>query len=199
MGDPAALSDGEGALARDLESRGMTVAVAPAAGPGSLADGKSMIIASSNADPAALATTFKDAAVPLLVFGRSFDVSLGMVAAGAGNTGGVDGSTALLALTGAGTPLVADLATGTAFTAHPSRSSTLAWATPGGTPIPVAAIGGAVNQAVVFGFERGVAMATGSAAGRRVALGWSIESYGALSVPAYKLTLAAFKWAAATP
>ncbi len=197
---PSALADGDSALKSDLESRGMTVTLATVDGSAGLAAGQDLIIGSSTAAPDVFATTFEDATIPILVFGNAYDVPLGMVASGTGNTGSVP-STTLFTVVGAGTPLVADLATGTAFAAiDPARAMTsVSWGTPGGSAIRVAAVSDAPNQAVAFAFEKGSPTAVGTAAQRRVALGWKTTTFPLLNVASYKLTVAAIKWAANAP
>jgi len=197
---PSALDDSEAALKADFEARGMTVTVATVDGPASLADGQDLIVGSSSAAPDLFATTFKDVTVPILVFGNGYDVPLGMVASGTGNTGSVPNAT-LFTVVGAGTPLAGDLAMGTVFTAiDPSLATTLVtWATPGGSPIRVAAVSATPNQVAAFAFEKGSPMATGTATQRRVALGWRTNSFSVLNLASYKLTVAAIKWAANAP
>ena len=198
LGDPAALTSGETALKVDLESRGMVVTLAPASGPPSLASGQNVIIASSSVAAATFAPVFKDLAVPMLIFGSSLDAPLGLVPAGSGNVGGVGGNSDI-AIIGVGTPLVVDLLPGTIFRAHPTRSSSVSWALPGGSPIAVASVSGIPNQGVIFAFEKGAAMATGNAAARRVAIGWRTDAEPSLTVEAYKLFIAALKWTATAP
>ena len=200
VNDPTTLDDGDAALKTDLEARGMTVTLATVAGPSSLAAGQDLIIGSSGAAPDQFATTFKDAAVPILVFGNAYDVPLGLVASGAASTGAVADSAASLTVVGTGTPLTADLATNSTFdpTISPGSAS-LYWGTPGASAIRVAAVAGSPDQALVFAFEKGAALAAGTAAQRRISLGWKAEVFGRLTVASYKLTVAAIKWAATAP
>jgi hypothetical protein len=199
--DPAALDDGDLALKADLENRRVTVTLAPADGAASPAAGQDLIIGSAGARADQFAAAFKDAAVPLVVFGFAHEVALGMVAGGAGTTGSVL-SNASASVAGVGTPLTADLVAGTTFVPVLDTlvSTSLNWGTPGAGAIRVAAAVGSPDQVLVFAFEKGATMAAGTAAHRRVALGWRASAFHGLTVASYKLTIAAIKWAAtATP
>jgi hypothetical protein len=196
---PNALDDGDAALIADLQARGMTVTLATAAGPSSLAAGQDLIIGSASADAPQFATAFKDLAVPILVFGNTYDVPLGLAASGTTSIGVVS-STTSLTVAGTGSPLTADLAANTTFSLiGTTQIASVYWGTPGGSPIPVAAVIGSPDQLAAFGFEKGSVMAAGTAPQRRIALGWKADTFANLSVPAYKLTIAALKWAATAP
>jgi hypothetical protein len=190
---------GELALKADLESRGMTVTLAPATAPASMAAGKDLIVVSSNAPAATVAPTFRDVAVPILVFGSTLDEPLGFIPSGSGNVG-TAGSATDLTIVSSGTPLVADFGSGAIFRAIvPNRTTSFRWATPGGSPIRVASVVGSPERVIVFGFEKGTSMATGTSAARRAAVGWSVDALPNLSVEAYKLLFAALKWTALAP
>ena len=77
-----------------------------------------------------------------------------------------------------------------------SRSTSLYWGTPAGAPIRVASIMGAATQLVVFAFDKGAALATGTAAARRVGFGVKIDSIQDLTIEGYKLLSAAIEWTA---
>jgi len=79
------------------------------------------------------------------------------------------------------------------------HSSQYGWGIPGGTAIKVAAVTGAPTEFAVFGYEKGSPMGVGTAAARRVALGWKTDLQDALTVQGFKLQDAAISWTAGAP
>jgi hypothetical protein len=195
---PTSLDDGEFALRQDLESRGMTVTVVDGNAPASAAAGHHLVLVSSAEDPTTFAAAFKDVPVPMVVLASGFTAPLGFIAP-TGSYGSIT-SMSQLTIADASTTLSADLALGTTFVAiDPTRDTSLYWNAPGGSPIRVATVAATPSQVVVYGFERGAAMANGTAAARRAALGWRNSSFSDLTVPGYQLALAAMRWAVTLP
>jgi hypothetical protein len=191
---PSSLDNGDVILEMTLQIRGMLVTFAPSTGPASLATGQDLIVVSSGASASELAPIFKDVAVPMIVFGSSAYQNLGWVASS--GKGSVS-STTLASLVDTTTPLVADVAPGLGFKMIlDTRSTSLYWGAPGGTPIKVASVMSAPTQLVVFAFEKGAPMATGTAAARRVGFGVKTDSIQDVTIEGFKLLNAAIEWTA---
>ncbi len=77
-----------------------------------------------------------------------------------------------------------------------SRSTSLYWGTPAGSPIRVASLMGQPTQVIDFAYEKGAALMTGTAAGRRVALGFKTDVVQSLTIEGFKLLSAAIEWTA---
>ena len=58
---------------------------------------------------------------------------------------------------------------------------------------------GQPTQLVSFGYEKGAALMTGTAAARRVGFGVKIDSLQDLTIEGFKLLMAAIEWLAAAP
>jgi hypothetical protein len=58
---------------------------------------------------------------------------------------------------------------------------------------------GQQTQLVSFGYEKGAALMTGTAAARRVGFGVKIDSLQDLTIEGFKLVMAAIQWLAAAP
>src|SRR4051812_48406918 len=72
VSSPTSPDDGDVTLQQLLQIRGMTVTFATEAGPASMATGMNVVIASGSASAADFATTFKDVAVPMVLFGNGY-------------------------------------------------------------------------------------------------------------------------------
>jgi hypothetical protein len=196
---PLSPDQGEVVLRQDLQSRGMTVTMVDGGAPASAAAGHHLVLVLSADLPETFGATFRDVPVPMVVLGNQFNAALGFAGTAATNRGSVDSSTPLT-IVDASTPLSADLAAATTFTAiSAARDTSLYWGIPGGSPIRVAAAAASASQVMAFAFEKGAAMASGTAAARRVALGWRATTVQDLTIPSYKLTLAAIRWTATAP
>jgi hypothetical protein len=131
----------------------------------------------------------------MIVFGNSAYSNLGWIAASSGK--GSVNSTTLCALVDTSSPLVSDVMSGVGFKMIlDTRSTSLYWGTPGGSPIRAASIMGQTTQVVSFAYEKGAAMATGTAAARRVGFGVKVDSFQDLTIEGFKLFTAALEWAA---
>lgn len=194
VGSAASLDDGELILQQVLDEHGLTVTVAEAGGPASMAAGQNVVIASDQVDAATFASTFGSVGVPLIAFGNSHFVSLGWVGKSAKGT--VTTSTQLT-IDDTSTPLASDFKTGQSFAAVlSSASGSFYWGTPGGAAIHVAAVMGAASQTVVFGYESGASTGAATAPARRVGLGFKTNMIQDLTVDGFKLVEAALDWTA---
>jgi hypothetical protein len=192
--DPSSIDTGDAILQQVLQERGMIVTFAPSTGPASLATGQNLVLVSSGASASTWAPIFKDVTVPLMVFGNSAYTNLGWVASS--GKGSVN-STTLCSLVDTSTTLDSDVMAGVGFKMILDiRSTSLYYGTPGGAPIKVASVMGAATQLVVFAFEKGAALATGTAAARRVGFGVKTDSVQDLTIEGFKLLTAAVEWTA---
>ena len=187
--------DGEALILSLLQIRGMDVTLGDATTPASMATGFVMVVLSSNVTDAA--ATFASVPVPVVVFGNtSFYQPMGFVTAssGRGSTSGEPQATVMDTTTA----LSSDLTQGETIDVFNAAlgNSNYTWGIPGGSPIKVASIVGTPTEFVVFAYEKGAAMATGTAAGRRVSLGWKSSSVKLLALDSFKLQDAAISWAA---
>ena len=186
--------DGEILIQELLQLRGIDVTLGDETTPASMATGFAMVVLSSNVTNAV--PVFAPVPVPVLVFGNtSFYQPMGFVTANAmrGSTSG----SPQLTVTDTTTLLSSDLSQGQTvdvFTAGVNSNYT--WGTPGGAPIKVAAVAGTPTQVVAFAYEKGAAMGTGTAAARRVSLGWKSGNIKSLALDSFKLQDGAFSWAA---
>jgi len=187
--------EGEALVQSLLQVRGMDVTLGDATTPAAMATGFAMVVLSSNVTDAA--ATFKDVPVPVVVFGNtSFYQPMGFIAANSGR-GSTSGAPQAI-VTDATTLLSSDLSQGqTIDVFNPMLgNSNYTWGIPGGAPIKVATIVGMTTELVVFAYEKGAAMATGTAAARRVSLGWGSSKVKLLGLESFKLQDGAFSWAA---
>jgi len=199
VSSPTSLDTGDATIQQLLQIRGMIVTFATEAGPASLATGQNVVIGSGSASAADFATTFKDVAVPMVLFGNGYFQPMGMSPTGSSNKGTIDSGTPVT-IGDTSTPLSVDLLMGaTIDIIGTTRSASVYWGTPGPSAIKVAAVSGTPTQGIVFAYDTGMAMPVGTAPARRVALAWKSNLVTDLSVDAYKLTNAAFEWTAAAP
>ena len=169
--------------------------LSPATGPASLATGQNVVIVSSGVGSGDFVPVFKDVAVPMIVFGNSAYSNLGWIATSSGK--GSVNSTTLVSLADTTTPLVSDLMTGVGFKMIlDSRSTSLYWGTPTAAAIRAVSIMGQSIQLVSFGYEKGAALMTGTAAARRVGFGVKTDSIQDLTIEGFKLLMAAIEWTA---
>jgi hypothetical protein len=130
----------------------------------------------------------------MMVFGNSGYTNLGWIASS--GKGSIT-STTLVSLVDASTTLSSDLMTGVGFKMILDiRSTSLYWGTPAAAAIKVASIMGSPTELVVFAYEKGAAMATGTAAARRVGFGVKTDSVQDVTIEGFKLLMAAVEWAA---
>lgn len=186
--------EGEALVQQLLQLRGLDVTLADETAPASMATGFAMVVLSSNVTNAV--PVFAPVPVPMVVFGNtSFYQPMGFVTASSGR-GNVTGAQATV--TDTTTMLSSDLAQGQTIDVFNAvlGNSQYTWGIPGGSPIKVATIVGMPTEMVVFAYEKGAAMATGTAAGRRVSLGWKSGNVKLLTVESFKLQDGAFSWAA---
>jgi len=153
-----------------------------------------LIVISSGAGSSNYAPTFSSVAVPMLVFGNSGYKDLGFIASS--GKGSVS-STTLVSLVDANPALDSDVMAGVGFKMILDiRSTSLYWGTPAAAAIKVASIMGTPAQLVVFAYEKGAAMATGTAPARRVGFGVKTDSVQDVTIEGFKLLTAAIEWAA---
>jgi hypothetical protein len=189
------LDDGEIILRLTLENRGMIVTLSPGTGPATLANGQNVVLVSSGVGSGDFVPVFKDVAVPMVVFGNSAYQNLGWITSSSGK--GTVESTTLVSLVDTSSPLVSDLMTGAGFKMIlDSRDTSLYWGTPTASAIRAASIMGQPTQAVSFGYEKGAALMTGTAAARRIGFGVKVDSVQDLTVEGFKLLMAAIEWTA---
>jgi hypothetical protein len=163
-----------------------------------MATGQNVIIGSGSASAADFVTTFKDVAVPMVLFGNGYFQAMGMSPTGSANKGTIDSGTPVT-IVDTSTPLAVDLLMGATINViGTTRSASVYWGAPGPTAIKVATTATA-TQGIVFAYDTGMAMPMGTAPARRVALAWKSNLITDLSVNAYKLTNAAIEWTAGAP
>ena len=187
--------DGESLVLQLLQLRGIDVTLGDETTLASMATGFVMVVLSSNVTNAV--PVFAPVPVPVIVFGNtSFYQPMGFVTANAmrGSTSGSPQATVMDATT----PLSSDLSQGDTIDVFNALlgNSNYTWGTPGGAPIKVASVAGTPAELVVFAYEKGAAMATGTAAARRVSLGWKSGNVKMLALDSFKLQDAAISWAA---
>ena len=193
--NPGSLDDGETILKLTLENREMVVTLAPGTGPASLATGQNVVLVSSGVGSGDFVPVFKDVAVPMIVFGNSAYSNLGWITSSSGK--GTVSSTTLVSLADATTPLVSDLMTGVGFKMIlDSRSTSLYWGRPPRPRSAPSSIMGQSTQLVWFGYEKGAALMTGTAAARRVGFGVKVDSIQDMTIEGFKLLMAAIEWTA---
>jgi len=194
VSSPSGPDDGEVMIQELLEVRGMIVTLGDDATPPAMASGYDVVVLSSNATNAA--APFKSVAVPVVVFGNtSIYQPMGFVAnsSSRGSTSGAPQA----AIMDTSTALSSDLQPGSTIDVFNQAlgNGSYTWGTPGGSPIKVATIAGTPAEVVVFGYETGAAMASGTAAARRVSLGWKSSGVKLLTLPSFKLQDGEFSWA----
>ena len=197
--DPASLSEGDAMLKSIMEvSRDMVVTMGDTMTANPDVATMNLIVASSGASASEFPALYKSAAVPMIAFGNSAFMALGFIAASSGK--GTVSTPVMATVVDGASPLASGMATGTNFSPiGTSRSTSVYWGAPGGAPIQVAAVVGAATQLIAFGYEKGAAMATGTAPARRVGLGFKTDVIGDLSIEATKLLNAALEWTAGAP
>jgi hypothetical protein len=198
--NPSSLDDGDVQIQQLLEVRGMTVTYGTVTGPASLATGYNLVIGSSGASAADFATVFKDVPVPMILFGNSYFAPMGFMTTASANKGNTDGTVQVTIVDGT-TPLADGLPMGANIGVINSviLNTQYTWGNAGGTVIKVASVMGAPTQLVVFGYEKGATMVVGTAAARRVGIGWKANAVKGLFIDAYKLQDAAVSWTAGAP
>ncbi len=192
---PSSMSDGETIVEEVLQERGMVVTVGASTGPASLAAGQNVVVVSDSSGAGDFVPIFGSVAVPMIVFGNSAFQTLGWTASSSAK--GTVASTTNVSVGNVSTPLASDLTAGVSFALILSTQSTsLYWGTPGGAPINVASVMGAPTELIDFAYEKGSAMATGTAPARRVGLGWKTNAVQNLTIDGFKLFSAAIDWTA---
>jgi hypothetical protein len=179
-----------------MTARGMVVTMAgtTASAPGAAA--QDLIVGSSGAAAAELATLYKSLPVPLLTFANGYYQPLDFVATTAAR--GNAPSTSTLTVVDATSHLAAGFAAGANLAViSPTRNTQIYWATPAGAPLRIAQVMGNPAQLCAFAYEKGAMMATTVAPGRRVSLCWRTDAIKDLAVDSFRLMNAAIEWAAA--
>jgi hypothetical protein len=193
------LDDGDVLIQELLELRGMTVTYGDLTTPPAMAASYNLMILSSGIGSDASFAVFKDVPIPTIVYYNSLYQTMGFVATSSGR--GTTDDSVQVTMTDVSTQLSSDLANGSSFLMTNSAlgSSSYGWAIPGGAPIKVAAVMDAPTEFAVFAYEKGAAMGVGTAAARRVALGWKSGVEKALTLQGFKLQDGAFSWTAGAP
>jgi hypothetical protein len=199
VSDPNSLDDGDVLIEELLQIRGMTVTFGTIATPPAMASNFNMVIISSGIGSDTSFSVFKDVPVPMILFGNGLYQTMGFVP-NSSSRGSAD-DTVQNVITDATTLMSSDLAMGQMFVVINTAiaNTQYTWGIPGGAPIKVAALVGSPTEYVVFGYEKGAAMSVGTAAGRRVAIGWKSNAVKALTLEGFKLQDGAFSWAAGGP
>lgn len=194
--DPNSLDDGDVLIEELLQIRGMTVTFGSIATPPAMASNFNMVIISSGVGSDAAFSVFKDVPVPMILFGNGLYQTMGFVP-NSSSRGSAD-DTVQNVITDTTTLMSSDLAMGQMFVVINTAiaNTQYTWGIPGGAPIKVAALVGTPTEYVVFGYEKGAAMSVGTAAARRVAIGWKSNAVKALTLEGFKLQDGAFSWAA---
>ena len=133
-----------------------------------------------------------------MVFGNSAYSNLGWITGSSAK--GTVGSTTLVSLVDATTPLVSDLMTGVGFKMildAAARRST--GARPRGRRSASRRSWASRPSSCRFAYEKGAALMTGTAAARRVGFGLKTDSLQDLTIEGFKLFSAAIEWIAAAP
>jgi hypothetical protein len=196
---PSSLDDGDVLIQQLLELRGMTVTYGDVTTPPAMAASYNLMILSSGIGSDSSFAIFKDVPIPTIVYYNSLYQTMGFVATSSGR--GTADDSIQVTMTDVSTQLSSDLANGSSFLMTNSAlgSSSYGWAIPGGAAIKVAALVGTPTEFAVFAYEKGAAMGVGTAAGRRVALGWKSGVEKALTLQGFKLQDGAFSWTAGAP
>jgi hypothetical protein len=200
VSSPSSLDDGDVLIQQLLEIRGMTVTYGTLTTPAAMAAGYNLMILSAGIGSDSAAAVFKDVPIPLVAFGNGLYQTMGFVPNSSSRGSAASGAQAIV--TDTSTLLSSDLAMGATIAvtnAALGSSPQYTWGTPGGTAIKVAAVAGTPTQFAVFAYEKGAPMSVGTAAGRRVAIGWKSNAVKLLTVEAFKLQDGAFSWTAGAP
>ena len=197
--DPTSLSDGDMMLKSIMEiSRDMVVTMGDTVTANPDVAGMHLIVASSGASSSEFPALYKTAAIPMIIFSNGAYQAMGFIAASSGK--GSVSTPVTATIVDATTPLASGISMGTNFSAiGTSRSTSVYWGTPGGSPLKVAAVVGSPTQLISFAYDKGATMATGTAPARRVGLGFKTDVIGDLSIESTKLLNAALEWTAGAP
>jgi glucose/arabinose dehydrogenase len=191
------LSAGDEAVRGRLEAAGyVPVVKAAAAGSAVDAGGMGVVLISSTIAPADAGTKFRSTIAPVVVWEPRLLTSLGMTGPAAGTDFGTAANQTRLDVLGgtAGHPLAAGLSGRVTVSRSPSPFT---WAKPAAGAVVAARQVGAAGHALVFGYERGAAMAGLAAPGRRVGLFFSDNTPAHLTAQGWALFDAAVRWASA--
>jgi hypothetical protein len=197
--NPSGLDDGDVLIEQLLQIRGMTVTFGTVATPPAMASNFNVVIMSSGLGSDTSFSVFKDVPVPMIVFGNGLYQTMGFVPNSSSRGSAAD--TIQAVITDTSTLMSSDLAMGSIFLLIDDTiaSTQYTWGIPGGTAIKVAALAGTPTELAVFGYEKGATMAVGTAAARRVAIGWKSNAVKALTLEGFKLQDGAISWAAGGP
>jgi hypothetical protein len=198
VGSTASPSTGDIAFQAFLADKGMVVTRGDATTVVPDAASMSLIVGSDTAG-SDWPTLYKDIAVPIITFSNAFDFALGFIPTNSAK--GSISTPGLLTIIDENTPLAASFPAGMDVKViGTTRNTSYYWATPAGTVIRVAGVMGAPTQLGVFAFEKGAMMAVGTAAARRVALGWRTDFIVSdLAIEAFRIMNAAIEWTATAP
>jgi hypothetical protein len=198
VGSPTSPATGDMSFQGVLTDRGMIVTLADAETADANAATMNLIVGSDTAG-SGWPTLYKDIAVPMIAFGNAFDFALGFIPTNSAK--GSISTPVMLTIVDETTPLAAAFTTGmNVGVIGTTRNTSIYWATPGGSPINVASVMGAPTQMGVFAFEKGAMMAIGTAAARRVVLGWRTDFVTTdLAIEAFRMMNAAIEWTATAP
>ncbi len=190
------LDDGDVLIQQLLEVRGMTVTYGDVSTPAAMASNYNLMILSSGIGSDSSFAVFKDVPIPVIVFGNGLYQTMGFVPNSSSR--GSSDDTVPVIMTDISTQVSSDLGNGSSFllTNAAITSTQYTWGTPGGTAIKIAAVMGAPTEFAVFAYEKGSPMAVGTAAGRRVGVGWKSNAVKALTLQGFKLQDGAFSWTA---
>lgn len=191
----ATLGAGDSALRSRLISMGYAVTVKDhVAAATSDASGKRLVLISSTITSGNVGTKFRSVGVPVVVWENALLDDMGMTGAVAGTDFGTQASQTNVAITNAAHPLAGGLS-GTSVQVL-TAAKALTWGKPAASAAKAASVVGNSARSVVFGYEKGAAMAGLTAPARRVGLFLDDTAAASLNANGWKLVEAAIRWAA---
>lgn len=196
VGNPSGLTSRDSWIRDRLEDAGWAVTLVDDNGiTASAADGKQLVVVPESASGATVSDTFRATTTPVIVAESYILDDMGMVPVGSTNYGNTATDQTQVGVTTAGAvhPLGAGLPVGDATTSTVPMSH--GWGKPAAGATVAATLPSDATKAVVFGYDSGAAMASGTAPARRV--GWFHYSgaAGSLTDNATALFDAAVAWA----
>ena len=188
---------GTDAALRDRLAMRFTVdVVADADSATANADGKALVVISGSVDSMTVGTKFRDVAVPVMLLEVNLMDTMGLTGAPASQHGSSGAMETQIAIVASNHPLAAGLSGNVTVYSMPGR---LAWGVPANSATSVATVVGTANQRVIFAYDKGAMMVSGTAAARR--LGYFIRENPINNLGLNALTLldAAVAWLTEQP
>ena len=197
VGNPATIGVGDARVIERLGLLGFSVVVLDDDGiTAGAASGKVLVMISASVTPGRIGTTFTGTPVPLITWeGGVFD-DLGLTGSTSGVDFGESDKRKTLAITASAHPLAAGLS-GTVIVSDPA--SRFMWGLPAASAALVATLENDPAKYVVFGYESGASMVSGSAPARRVGLFLHDTTASILTEAGRSILDAAVLWATGGP